>query len=257
MKYLVQISFITVFMISISFFSCNKEENPEPITQADEIYDAESSLKRDFGKALATALADEPSLRAFIKTEALKMFDEDYDILYELVKDKKLDNGQTFRSILLNYFDNEAALTAIEQRFPLLTIFVPELPNDSFSAKNWDVSTQIPDVAIRLHTTNDVPMIKASGEEYVMKSGQIPAFPVVVIKENERMVSSKGKEFGSTKSSKVLTSKSGVRYKFTDDVFNRSLNNAKLIYFGRNSLDPKIVSADLNCLYKKSLEITR
>lgn len=45
----------------------------------------------------------------------------------------------------------------VENQIPNLTIFVPELPDNSFSAELWDVETDIPDVGVRTFDTEGVP----------------------------------------------------------------------------------------------------
>ncbi|AKJ05937.1 Hypothetical protein AA314_07563 [Archangium gephyra] len=90
--------------------------------------------------------------------------------------------------MLLGYFESEEQLSNVERELPLLTIFVPELPRKSFSALSWDTDTQIPAVGITSYKTNDVTLVDHNGEERIIEAGLIPAFPVVVIKENERVI---------------------------------------------------------------------
>jgi len=52
-----------------------------------------------------------------------------------------MSNGKTFRDLLLKRCGNESLFEEIEREMPLLTILVPELPKNSFSAVNWDVET--------------------------------------------------------------------------------------------------------------------
>lgn len=151
----------------------------------------QDELKLKFGKVLAEALADSPPLRKLIKDESLKMFDNDYDVLYHMIKDTKLSDKQTVRDLLLTYFENENQIVEIETGVPLLTIFVPELPENTFSAKIWNVDTQIPSVGITSHKTNDVTVVDAQGNTSIIEAQYIPAFPVIVIKENERVVATK------------------------------------------------------------------
>ena len=56
-------------------------------------------------------------------------------------------------------------------------MFVPTLPENSFSAELWNTETQMPFVAIRLNTTNDVPVISPEGEIGTIPSHLIPSFP--------------------------------------------------------------------------------
>ncbi len=241
-------------LIIALFFSCEKEDiNSKPSNinnlEQDIVYDYKSELKRDFAKALVQALEDNENLRSFIKKEALKMFDKDYDILYQLVKDETISDSKSFRDILTEYFDDNNKLIEIEDNLPLLTIFVPKLPENSFSAEIWNTETETPEVAIRMTTTNNVPMFTSDNREYILKGGDIPAFPVVVIKENERLIvnassiSNKG-IYGST----LKNPKSIIEFRFLDDVFNntsKEVNNTKSNPTARVAinLDQKLIDA--------------
>jgi hypothetical protein len=64
------------------------------------------------------------------------------------------------------------------------------LPENSFSAETWNTANEEenPVVAVRLSTSNDVPMIdNFNNQEYVVESELIPAYPVIVVKDNERI----------------------------------------------------------------------
>jgi len=158
----------------------------------------------------------------------MKMSNGDYDVLYALVKDKKLSSGKSFEETLAPHFGGIDKLRAIEREAPLLTMFVPSLPENSFSAEKWNSESQIPFVAIRLSNTNDVPIISPEGEEYMLDSELIPSYPVVVIKDNERMMYKGQHGYELLKSERVLTNSEGVNYKFVDDVFDNELNTANL-----------------------------
>ena len=204
-------------------------------------------MKREFGKALSKALVSDEGIRNFVRNKALIMMNGDYDILYALIKNEKLTSGKSFRQSLLGYFDDPNDLAVIESNSPLLTIFVPSLPENSFSAERWNTETEIPYVAIRLSTTNDVPLISPEGEEYLLDSDMIPSYPVIVIKDNERLISEKQEGFMDTKSTRILTSIDGINYKFADDIFDKELqlknnaNNQRVIPY--NELDQKLIDA--------------
>ena len=133
--------------ISVSLSMCKKPDDVKitesPVnTSNSRVY--HDQLTRDFGKILAGVLVKEKGVRALIKEEALKKFDQDCDVLYQMIKDRPVGEGKTFRQVLLEHAGNESALKAIEKELPLLTILVPELPENSFSAATWNVDTQVP-----------------------------------------------------------------------------------------------------------------
>ncbi len=174
------------------FSSCTNEQVIDDIkpqnTMQDISKDQRDIYKETFGKAFAAALEESQELRQLVKDEALKMFNKDYDVLYYTIKDHELSGQKSVRELLLKYLENEEQLLEIERELPLLTIFVPTLPENSFSAQLWDISEEIPAVGITTSKTNDVKIVEANGKEYMLGSDLIPAFPVVVIKENERIV---------------------------------------------------------------------
>ncbi len=185
-----------------------------------------------------------------IKEEALKMFDNDYDILYHMIKDTPLLDRKTVRELLLSHYENPERLSEIETMIPTLTIFVPELPEDSFSAKSWDTDSEVPQVAIRMYTTNDVPIFDAEGNETVLASHFIPGYPVVVVKENERVIASKEKAKSLlAKGSKFTTTKKDLEFIFLSNAFDRSkykpeqqesIEQAKITFF---EPDQKLIDA--------------
>lgn len=89
-------------------------------------------LLEEFSKALAYSLDSSIELRRIIKNEALKMFDYDYDVLYLSINSYRLTSGKTVDELMSLYMDI-TRLEKIKQLFSTLTIFVPELPDNSFS----------------------------------------------------------------------------------------------------------------------------
>jgi hypothetical protein len=49
--------------------------------EIDKLYDADSELKRQFGKSLVKCLSESKMLRVLIKNKALEQFNEDYEVL--------------------------------------------------------------------------------------------------------------------------------------------------------------------------------
>jgi hypothetical protein len=233
-------------LLGLSLAACSEGPSgtePAPSIASSAAKERRDELKTAFGKALATALSDSPSLRKLIRDEALVMFNKDYDVLYHLIKDRPLSDGRTVRELLLGYFESEEQLAAIEREVPLLTIFVPELPMNSFSARTWNVDTQVPSVGITSHKTNDVTVINHKGEERIIEARFIPSFPVVVIKENERVVQAENVPLAQA-TGRVLQTRDNLRFAFLADCFDGSLETdksaARVIKTG---VDPKLVDA--------------
>lgn len=87
----------------LSLNSCDKnnlEPNPADAINPTSgvVANANYSELEEIAKALAASMGDE-SVRALIKTEALKKFDGDFDILYQNIDDKNA-GGKTLNAIL-------------------------------------------------------------------------------------------------------------------------------------------------------------
>jgi hypothetical protein len=242
---------ITLFALTtLLLASCNEDYlerdniSTEKSRKIEELnFSHKEKLRLEFGRAFALAIKENPELRAFIKEEALKMFNKDYDVMYQLVKNKPLSgvyyrtssnvttSYSTMRELLLNYFESENVLIEIESQLPLLTIFVPELPEDTFSAHTWDANNpdQIPVIAIRMDSTNEIPMIDVvNNHEYVLEIDLIPGYPVVVIKDNERLQLKTSNIDNLTKSTATISNGEGLEYKFLSDAFNPEFNPSEM-----------------------------
>lgn len=223
--------------------------------------DENGQLKMKFAESLAKALFANKDLRRLVKEEALKKFDKDYDVIYQLVKNKRItptdytgknngkidksilsksSQGTTFRQALLPFFKNEAELIEIEQKLPLLTIFVPELPLGYFSAETWDINdeNQVPDVAIRLNTTNDVPVIGKDGNKYVIEAELTPGFPIVVIKDNERVILKKTSSKQNSKSALI-----DAQFEYLDDNFDPEANWVPTPIINNSEIDQVLIDS--------------
>ena len=183
------------FMILISFVSCSSEILNDNLSgsvnktalsiENDTIKSHE--LLEDFSKALSSALNSSVELRRLIKNEALKMFDYDYDVLYLSINTYKLSSGKTVDELMELYIDT-SKLELVKQKYPTLTIFVPVLPDNSFSAESWNPEDEIPYTALRVENSNDI-MAYGIEKEFLIPSNEIPKYPILVIKLNERIIS--------------------------------------------------------------------
>ncbi|WP_316805640.1 hypothetical protein [Pedobacter nototheniae] len=194
-----------------------------------------------FSKVLAIAMEEEPKLRSFIKSEALKQFDRDNDVLFQMVKDEKVTLDQTFYQILSKYAKSKEGLDQAIEDLPTLTIMVPEFPN--FTPTSWNSESEIPKIAISPNDKNfrSIEVYDSNGNIIEVPRGLIPGFPVVVIKENERINVSVGNVDHSPSSAILLNSsnstentfltKDNRKFSFSNDAFNGiSKTNLKVSY---------------------------
>ncbi len=172
-------------VLSLLFFSCKKSLNDHKYDRSLNSYEA----KTEFAKALATSLKNEPLLRRFIKDEAQKQFDKDYDVVYHLVKDHVFSDGVSFSEKVLKYAKDPNQLQTSLKQFPLMTIYVPVLQN--FNASTWKIESEVPMVAVspeKVYKRRYVEVFSHSGEKMNIDFVDEPGFPTLVVKLNERLV---------------------------------------------------------------------
>lgn len=195
---------LTMIVFFISALSCSKTASPK---QKADVLDNPFSAQKNFAQILSKAANESSALRLFIKSKALEQFDKDYDVFYPFVKDSEVEKGKTFRDLLLEFTD-ENTLSSIEEQLPKLTILVPEWSwMQSFSVKSWDASQE--EIAVT-YIDQDGSIACFNNGSYIgaMPDGSYPDFPVLIIKNNERITYS------------PATKGSPVQYSFVDEYFN-------------------------------------
>ena len=211
-------NFVLVFLVYLSVASCNESLNDidKNVVSATFLEQSESNLilKQKFSSALVKVLGQNEEVRSLIKEEALKQIDFDYDVLYCLIKDKQLKNGVTLEEYLEKYLTSDE-LKCIHKQLPTLTLFVPTLPENSFSVHSWNTIDELPAVAVKVSDNNDVKIYYGNGETEVFPADIIPGFPVVVVKENERIVRN-----GVILSKTVSENIEETNLIFVDEIFN-------------------------------------
>lgn len=208
--------FVSLFCIA-AFCACTDQVNDFPAqpdrAQSKTINQApldQVTAQKKFAKALSKAVSNSLDVRKFLKAEAVAQFDNDYDIFYPLVKNKIVYDNQSLRDILLSYCKDENELVQIEQSLPLLNILVPDLSLFwDFNAEKWNVDDKEVSVICRDDKNNT---LYENGENIgKMTTGDIPDFPCLVVKNNERM-----------KVSSVKTRSGEATYEFLSDAFDGS-----------------------------------
>ena len=208
--------FVSLFCIA-AFCACTDQVNEFPSqpdgSQSKTIVQApldQVTAQKKFAKALSKAVSNSLEVRKFLKTEAMAQFDNDYDIFYPLVKNKIVYDKQSLRDILLSYCKDENELVQIEQSLPLLNILVPDLSLFwDFNAEKWNVDDK--EVSVICRDDKDNTLYEDGENIGKMTTGDIPDFPCLVVKNNERM-----------KVSSVNTRSGEATYEFLSDAFDGS-----------------------------------
>lgn len=225
------ITSILSLIICISLYSCSREikEDVDKVISSHTKTDMNIlNLKKRFCSALLKVIKENKDVRSLIKKEALKKIDYDYDVLYSLIKDEQINDGISFEDLLSQHLTQEE-LDNIPIYLPTLTIFIPTLPEDYFSAEKWDIENEVPAIAIQINKKRDILIYHLNGEEEIIPIGIIPAFPILVVKENERIV----KNTILTRSNNSLASHSHLQ--FIDKTFDNTRNiNANADYLNIN-----------------------
>ncbi|WP_406826489.1 hypothetical protein [Pedobacter sp. KACC 23697] len=226
---------IYCILVITVLFSCKKENR-----KTDQMPELTTTEKQDskaaFSKVLAAALEKEPDLRLFIKNEALKQFDMDNDVLFQMVKDEQIHGGKTFYQIIAQYAPSKLDFDKAIENLPTLTIMVPEIPN--FTPQSWDTNTELPLVAVSPATKiyDKVTLYNAKGEKTEVPFGLVPGYPVVVVKENERVT------LKNSPGNKISLKNSFVSLSFVNKAFNRSIANPSAKNLLQSALHPEKTS---------------
>lgn len=102
-------------VVILCMTACQKDELSETNQSATESVSEKKTLLSNFAEVLSKVIYDRQDVREFLKSEAIKQFDKNYDVLYVLVKDKMI-GGSTFRDILVEY-SSEDEIAHIEGRW--------------------------------------------------------------------------------------------------------------------------------------------
>lgn len=169
----------------ICFAACQTEDNllpNDPRPDMENIQDNEALLS-DFAEVLSKVTYNRKDVREFLKAEANKQFDKNYDVLYVLVKDKDI-NGASFRDILVEY-SSEEFMKSIETNLPLLNILIPKISIFNICAENMDCDDpEIPVVVSKEKVTS----LYLNGKcEANIEKGEVPDFHTFVVNENSRV----------------------------------------------------------------------
>ncbi|MBQ0078247.1 MAG: hypothetical protein KBS55_06460 [Bacteroidales bacterium] len=178
---------------------------------------SEKDALESFAKILSKAVSENEPLRAFIKEEAQRKFDRNYDVFYPFIINAEVEPGRTFREVLLTYSD-EYTLTSIENAAPLLNVFVPDWSwLGAFSILTWDTSSDDIAVSIADESVNDSHIIIQGGQKVgSLPNGSFPVTPTLIVKSNHRM-----RVVGQS------TKSGSFKYDYANEAFNPANTKAR------------------------------
>jgi len=172
-------------VLSILFTSCNEDDVRNNNSNDNVTLENRMKDKRiqKFSEILSKAIYERLDVREFLKAEALKQFDNDYDVLYYLVKDNMIGN-ETFKEILVNY-SSEEEITDIERNVPLLNILIPEISFFDISAENLDANDK--EIPVVFSNDKQTKLYLNGKIDFEFKKDEVPGFHTFVVNENDRV----------------------------------------------------------------------
>ncbi|MBD2756986.1 hypothetical protein [Spirosoma validum] len=213
-------------LLAIGLTNCHSPENQTAVapTTTETLLEADRA-RIEFSKTLAKALVDK-DLRDFLRKEALKQFDNDYDVFFHALKGKKVKEGVTFSDLLATYHSSRQEFESVVNSLPKLTILVPDFIVTS--AKRWDTEKLIPQVAVATteleqKRVNYIQVYNAEGQESRIDPVKFPDNLVLVVKDNERIgVAGSGGRTTIDPTWDFYFTDQSNQYYFTSTHFNRA-----------------------------------
>lgn len=201
------------------------------------------AFARTFAKA-----ATNQQVREVLKKESALSFDKDHDVLFARVKNNRLNARHTLYSYIDSLSRDEISLSEITRDLPLLTVYVGTYLN----SKNWDTKTEVPVVAVR-DKQDKLIAFNRVGEHIELNPLEEPLAPIVVVKDNERVVATGPRSHSPVvKFGDFLLEDEGTKYYFLDNEYNglnpyiysrTSTSNRTVVGSATNTIDYKIKEA--------------
>lgn len=270
---LIIISFSLFIIASLFFISCKKEKfeeiNNTAINSLNDKTKYDEYSKKLFNLLLSSL--DDKEFKSFIKAEALKQFDGDYDILLASSLDKPMNNSLkssslTFKEYLQNRIESfklkssvnltSTFIDSILLYCPLMQISVPELSYNS--PENWDIEndnvllTVLPSNFDEI-TFSFVTAFDKNGNYYELSLDTFPNVPVIVISNNERLEVAEKSSLKSLNNNKYFSNQYYTYYFMNNEMELTSNENDANFLKSAQAIDRDIKTGK-DVLYKGRFE---
>lgn len=207
--------------------------------------------EEEFAKLLSKAVFDNISVRKFIKNEALKKIDNDYDVFYPISK-KGLIKDITFENVLKKYTSDSSLLDSIDRHIPLLNIHLLDFANIHVASMDTN-DKYLPVLFNDKLFCNGVVVDSIS-------SNEIPNFNVLVVTESNTI-----RRKTSLSSRSFSNDQLGESYEYVNPCFDPNTSYNQEIYTrssGKETLTEKyskgiISSSDIDPYLMKAYNVTR
>ena len=168
----------------VGMAACQKDEPAENSRPQSENVSKNEALLSCFAETLSKIVYERQDVREFLKEEAVKQFDKNYDVLYALIKDREI-GGTTFRDLLVEY-SSEERIATIEEHIPLLNILVPKIAIFDIAAENMDCTD--PEIPVAVSKTKATTLYLNGQYAADLEKGEVPGFHTFVVNENSRVI---------------------------------------------------------------------
>ncbi len=182
-------SFAKFFLIVVSIWaiSCNKEEVGNNPTRNTSVADKNVNLEL-LAKAFSVSMNQSVEFRNLIKQEALTKFDYQYDVLYSVIKDKRIGNNTVHELVSSNFksLSKEIDIDTAIESIPYLQLSIPVKIND------WNPSEYSPTIAF-LPVDSDESNLKvlsafdSYGNKTEISATEKPEITTLVLSQAERV----------------------------------------------------------------------
>ncbi len=190
-----------VILVLLFVFACQKQQlipnsletnssNELPVINSGFLFD--NSPKTEALDKLARLIAfsmQDKDFREFIKKQALKQIDGDYDVIYKYYKNKAVKGKLTLEDYLnekaTEFFGKKTDVNELISKIEDFQISVP------VHCEEWDIKNYVPMVTYIPESFDEktftfVKAYDAQGNVYTLGLDQAPDFPVVVLGSCER-----------------------------------------------------------------------
>jgi len=200
-----KVATVALVLIGLVFAGCEKEKMEIEVNKNlllpkncivknnNNVSETFNNQERELLSIVIAKSMQNPEFRMFIKEEALKQFDGDYDVLFQNVKDKNIAKGKTIEDFLFDFYLNEKGINTSKSEFKKIIESIPDFQiSVPVNCENWDAETEIPlvtyiPVDFDEQTTKYVNAYDYNGNLYTLSTQDEPDVAVVVLGSCERM----------------------------------------------------------------------
>jgi hypothetical protein len=182
----VKLKVLALLILMVFAYSCTKEVTTPPQKELEDLkISAQNESIKTFAKIVAQGI-ENVEFRKFLKKEALKQFDGEFNVLYQFVKDNKIAEKTVNDFLFSSSKSNDSDINLILQNVPNIQIAIP------VNIDNWNVENYIPYVLslpVDFDDSKELELVafRNDGSSITLNSKTPPDFPVIVVSKSQRV----------------------------------------------------------------------